>query len=57
MKKAILTKPVQFRISPKEYQVIKEISDIQEISMNELIRNLIQKAEMEMKEKQQAVAV
>lgn len=50
MKKAILTKPVQFRISPKEYQIIKDISDKQEISMNELIRNLIHKAEQEMKQ-------
>lgn len=53
MKKAILTKAVQFRISPKEYQIIKKISDDKEISMNELVRILIQKADQEGKMLQQ----
>lgn len=53
MKKATLTKLVAFRISPKEYQVIKSISDDKEISMNELVRNLIQKADQEVKEQKQ----
>lgn len=53
MKKAILTKPVAFRISPKEYQIIKKISDEKEISMNELVRDLINKAGEEMQQKQQ----
>lgn len=43
MKKALLTRPVAFRISPQEYKIIKEISDKKEISMNEFVRELINK--------------
>lgn len=49
MKKATLTKAVQFRISPKEYQLIKKFSDEKEISMNEFVRNLINKHNEEVK--------
>lgn len=41
MKKATLTKLVSFRLTQKEYQIIKSYSDEKEIAMNELVRNLI----------------
>lgn len=53
MKKATLTRLVSFRLTNKEYQIIKNYSDEKEIATNQVVRDLIQKFEKDLSKEQE----